>query len=142
MVLETKREHIENLLKEIEIKRKNNFKKFRRLKIISNCLTVTSSTLNAISVSSIVLSLGPHLPVFVILSLCSASIGGLINMATLAGGLNQKIMAYNVSAHQYADLYRDITVTLKRNHLTSEDYDDLLIDINHRLTLIEDSEEI
>lgn len=141
-MLETKREHVENILKEIDMKRKINFKKFKRLKIISNFLVITSSTLNAISVSSIVLSLGPHLPVFVILSLCTASVGGLINMATLAAGLNQKIMAYNVSSHQYADLYRDIAITLKRNHLSSEDYDNLLIDINHRLTLIEDSEEI
>jgi hypothetical protein len=141
-MLETKKQHVENLLKEIEMKRKINHKKFRRLKIVSNCLVVTSSTLNAISVSSIVLSLGPHLPAFVILSLCATSFGGLINVATLAAGLNQKIMAYNVSSHQYADLYRDIAITLKRNHLTSEDYDNLLIDINHRLTLIEDSEEI
>ena len=52
--------------------------------------------------------------------------------------LPSKYHSAQTSYLQYADLYRDIRNRIARNHLSSEDYDLLLTEINSRLGLIED----
>lgn len=135
----TKKTHIENIMIDIEKHRIHNQKNFKKLKVMSTVMQITSTTLNALSVSSIILAIGPQMPAFIIVGLCSSSASTLISTIERVSNINFKMMRYNTSAHQYADLHRDIQATLKRNHLSSADLDVLLSDINHRLSLIEDS---
>lgn len=140
--LEEKKQMIEILIKEICKRRDKHRKVFLKLKKINSFAKVLMNVSSAISVSSLVISLTPLSPVFLIVSLVSTSIGS-VTLAIVTGyQLSQKLENHARSHLLYSDLIRDYSAKLRRNHLTSVEYDDILDELNNRINLIESSEEI
>ena len=140
--LEEKRQMIEILIKEICKRRDKHRKVFIKLKKRNSFAKVLMNVCSAISVSSLVISMTPLSPVFLIVSLVSTSIGSLSLAAVTGYQLSQKLENHARSHLLYSDLIRDYSAKLRRNHLTSVEYDDILDELNNRINLIESCEEI
>lgn len=136
---ENKKKSLKQSLKGIKNKKNKHYNKFRKFKRWNMIIKAIINGLNAISVSSIVISLSPASPVMIIIALTSTSLSGVITATTNAIGIDDKVNSHHTSYQQYGDLYRDINARLLRNGLSSEDLDNLLSDLNTRLSLIEDN---
>lgn len=136
---ENKKKSLKQSLKGIKNKKNKHYNKFRKFKRWNMIIKAIINGLNAISVSSIVVSMSPVSPVMIIIALTSTSLSGVITATTNAIGIDDKVNGHQTSYQQYGDLYRDINARLLRNGLSSEDLDNLLSDLNTRLSLIEDN---
>ena len=132
---------IRNILEDIKKRKNTHYKKFGRFKKINTFIKSFVNGLNAISVCSLVLSLTPATPITSIIALSATSISAIISAISSSIDLEHKIHSHNTSNLQYNDLYRDISARLLRNGMSSEDLDNLLTEINTRMSLIEDSGE-
>lgn len=133
---------ISKTIKEMSLRRDKHKKILIKLKRINNVTSVFSNVMNAISVTGIVMALSPVSPVCLIVSLCSSSLAAITNASTSAYKLIDKIDIHNRTYLQYSDIIRDVNLKIKKNHLTSEGYDDIIEDLNTCLNLVEGSESI
>ena len=140
--LEEKKQMIEILIKEICGRRDKHRKVFLKLKKRNSFAKVLVNVCSAVSVSSLVISLTPLSPIFLIVSLVSTSIGSVTMAITTGYKLSDKLEDHNRSFLLYSDLIRDYSAKLRRNHLTSIEYDDILDELNNRINLIESCEQI
>ncbi len=136
----SKRGMVKEMLHDIKLKQNENYKKWKKLKRVKSIIRPILSGLNTVSITSIVLSLSPLAPIMLIIALSSSSISTIGNVVVNTYELEQKIHSYNQTYLQYSGLYRDTYATIKRNHLTSEQYDDILSDLNARIGLIQDND--
>jgi len=134
-------ELIRHILEDVKKRKNTHYKKFGKLKKINTFIKSFVNGLNAISVSSLVLSLTPATPVASIIALTATTISAITSAISSSIDLEHKIHSHNTSNLQYNDLYRDISARLLRNGMSSEDLDNLLTEINTRMSLIEDSGE-
>ena len=132
-------ELIRHILEDIKKRKNIHYKKFGKLKKINTFIKSFINGLNAISVCSIVLALSPASPIVMIIGLTTTTISGICSAITSSIDLEGKIHSHNTSNLQYNYLYRDISARLLRNGMSTEDLDNLLAEINTRMSLIEDS---
>jgi len=130
---------VKTLLKDIDRRKKEHYKKFMKYKRYNTLSKTFINTMNAVSVSSLVLTFTPTAPIAIIIAISSTSISSVSSAVLNSFQLDNKIQSHNTSYLQYADIYREYNAKIRRNHLTSDDYDDLLCELNARLGLIEDS---
>lgn len=138
MPIKDKLKHINNLLFEIDDRKNKQYINYIKKKKIDNATKIIISILNSISISSLISGFSGLLP-FTIVSLVSSSLSALLFAAINSYNLSDKISKYNNSYQQYGDLHRWIAGVIKKNHLESNDYDELINNINEKLSLIEDS---
>jgi len=131
---------IKDCLNDIKYKKTKHYNKFRKLKKINGILKSGINALNAASVCSLVISMSPVSIISLIVALTTTSISTVTSAIVTAYELENKLHSHQVSYLQYTDIYRDISSKLFRNHLSSEDYDIMLSEINNRLSIIEDTE--
>lgn len=134
-----KKKVIESMLLDIHCKSIKYYKRSKQTKNILKILNGITTGLNTISVSSLILMLNPIFPVFMIVALTSTSLSGVVQAILASLDIVNRIHSDNTSYLQYTDLHRNIKNILLRNNMSSTDYDDLLISINDKLGLIEDS---
>lgn len=132
-------ELIRHILEDVKNRKNTHYKKFGKLKKINTFIKSFVNGLNAVSVCSLILSLTPATPIVSIIALSATSISAIISAISSTIDLEGKIHSHNTSNLQYNDLYRDISARLLRNGMSSEDLDNLLSEINTRMSLIEDS---
>ena len=133
---------INKTIHELITRRDKHKKILIKLKRINNISKVFTNVMNTVSITGIVLTLSPVSPVFLIVSLCSSSLAALTNACTSAYKLIDKIDQHNRTYLQYSDIIRDVNLKIKKNHLNSEGYDDIIEDLNTCISLIEDAESI
>lgn len=133
---------INKTISELTTRRDKHKKILIKLKRINNMSNVFSTVMNVISVTGIILTFSPISPVFLIISLCSSGLSGITNACTTAYKLSDKITDHNRTYLQYSDVIRDVNLKIKKNHLDSEGYDNIISDLNTIVSLIEDSESI
>ena len=134
-----KRELIYNLLGEVSVKKKAYFKKMAKLKRLDDSLEAVITGCGAIAVSSLVATIATINPITLI-------VGAVFTSVSTVGGAMKRV--YNTQGkyesckttfNQLSDLERESRAVLVRNHLESTDLQNLLDDINNRLSLIEDT---
>ena len=130
---------LKQLLEDIKRKKEKHYFKFRRLRLVNMVIKAVVNGLNAVSVSSIVMSFQPIHQVVLIVALTSTSISGILSAVTNAVDFDGRVSSHQTSYQQYGDIHRDISSRLLRNGLSSEDLDMLLCDLNVRLGLVEDT---
>lgn len=138
--MEHKKKIINDFINDIEIKKSFHFNKYKRYRNIDNSSKIAISLLNGVSITSIIIAMGPQLPLIMIITLCSTSIAGLISIIRQASNISYKLNTHHITLQQYTDLLRDIRLKIIRNHLESHDYDTMIENINIRLSIIEDNE--
>jgi len=129
---------IKDILKDVNVRKKKHYKKYSKYKKINTLSKSCINTLNAVSVCSMILTFTPVSPAVMIVALSATTCSGVGSAVLGSFDLEHKIQSHNTSYLQYTDIYRDISARIRRNHLTSEDLDILLTEINSRLGLIED----
>ena len=97
------------------------------------------NALNAISVSSLILSYTEEDKYYDKIALSTTSLSGVISAITSTVNIEQKSHSHNTSYLQYTDIYRDVSARLLRNGMNGNDLDNLLSEINNRMGLIEDN---
>ena len=137
--IELKKKEVFKMLKEIVDEKNKNKKLFVKYRRRNNFLKTLCHGANAISVSSLITSVATINPIGVIFGLifgsCS-SIGSAVNdsLSNL-----DKYLTTRTTWQQYSNLEREIRAILLKNHLSSDDLDDLINDTNHKISLIQDS---
>lgn len=136
--IKNKKVLIDTLLKEIvqeKDKQKKQLIKFRRR---NNFLKGLTHFANAISVSSLLSSFATNIIGVIIGSACAT-------ISTSSSALNDgqnnqdKHLTSRTTYNQLSNLERTVRAQLLRNHLDSQQIDDMVSDINHQLALINDS---
>ena len=115
-----------------------HYLKYRKLKRIGTWTQVIINTLNAVSVSSLVMNLSPKNINILILSLVVTTLSALLSVVMSTYEVGHKIHSHHTSYLQYLDISRDTFNRLRINSLTSKDLDEFLNNINTKLGLIED----
>jgi hypothetical protein len=137
--IQIKKNEVFKMLKEIVNEKNKNKKLFIKYRRRNNFLKTVCHGANAISVSSLITSVATVNPIGVIIGLifgsCS-SVGSAVNdsLSNL-----DKYLTTRTTFQQYSNLEREIRSVLLKNHLSSEDLDDLIEDTNHKISLIQDS---
>lgn len=137
--IQIKKNEVFKMLNEIVNEKNKNKKLFIKYRRRNNFFKTMAHTSNAISVSSLITSVATVNPIGVIIGLifgsCS-SVGSAVNdsLSNL-----DKYLTTRTTFQQYSNLEREIRSVLLKNHLTSEDLDDLIEDTNHKISLIQDS---
>ena len=137
-LINNKKVLIEKLLHEIVLekdKQKKQLIKFRRR---NNFLKGLTHFANAISVSSLLSSFATNIIGVIIGSACAT-------ISTSASAVNDgqnnqdKHLSSRTTYNQLSNLERNTRAQLIRNHLDSQQIDDMVQDINHQLALINDT---
>lgn len=129
---------IDNLLKEIvqeKDKQKKQLIKYRRR---NNFLKGLTHFANAVSVSSLLSSFATNIIGVIVGSAC-ATIS--TSASAINDGMNNqdKHLTSRTTYNQLSNLERNTRAQLIRNHLDSQQIDDMVTDINHQLALINDT---
>ena len=135
-----KRELIYKTLGEVSVKKKAFFKKMaKRIKRLDDSLEAVITGCGAVAVSSLIATIATINPITLI-------VGAVFTSVSTVGGAMKRV--YNTQGkyesckttfNQLSDLERESRAVLVRNHLESTDLQNLLDDINNRLSLIEDT---
>ena len=101
-------------------------------------LEFLTATLSGISIALIVA--GFDSPICLLISAIASSVEFVLSRAQNQYNFKEKFTQLNTSLRQYNDLVREITTVLSKNHMSSNDYQDYIEEVNAKLSLIEDSE--
>ena len=135
---------INDICNEIDCKKTKCYKKMKRYKKLDNCSDVAVNVCNALSVSSMVITIAliPGSPP----SLVSLSIGtgctalsSILTVLKRTFDYKRKYESSKTTYNQLSDLHRDLKTALVKNNLDTDDIQNLLNDCNIRLSLIEDT---
>lgn len=129
---------IHNLLRDINTRKVRHYNKFKYYKKINTGFKTTVNILNGVSISSLVLSLPGNL-ITLGISIGCTSTSALLSIINQSIDYENKFRLHQTSYLQYVDIYRDVNARIMRNHLTSEDLDNILTEMNSRIGLIEDN---
>ena len=135
---DTKYVVLQRMYEEISHKRSQHEKMFKKLKKCDDGLEVTTNILDAVTVTSIVISFSGLYPVL-ISSLCTSSVSFLIKSGQRAYNLKEKYTKYLSTSNQLYELQHDIEVTLSANGLTRNEIQAVIGNIRDRLALINDN---
>ena len=113
------------------------YKRFCTLKRRSQCVEAVLMGLAAVTTSTIFITWLGRPDIMVASAVCSSA-ATVSSAVARVYDLPSKYQSAQTSWLQYGDLHRDITNRLYRNHLSSEDLDVMLTELNARLGLIED----
>tara|TARA_R110000772_G_scaffold17782_1_gene49488 strand:+ start:1566 stop:1991 length:426 start_codon:yes stop_codon:yes gene_type:complete len=109
----------------------------KKLKFRDNAIDIFTSVLVAGSMSLTIM--GITFPVLLIPSAVCSSIAFVITQAQRSYNLKHRYNMDAITYTQFEQISREISIVLRKNHLTNDDLIDFLEDINNRIALIEDT---
>ena len=128
---------IKSIIENAKTKKKRHRASVTRYRRIGTVIKALVNVLNALSVSSLIADSPDNFMKYVALG--TTSISATISAFSQALGLEAKTESHNSTYLALSDLTRDFSARLLRNHLTSEDLDTLLGELNGKISLIEDA---
>ena len=136
--LNNKKVLIDKLLHEIVLEKDKQKKQLIKYRRRNNFLKGLTHFANAVSVSSLLSSFATNIIGVIIGSTC-ATIS--TSASAINDGMNNvdKHLTSRTTYNQLSNLERNTRAQLIRNHLSSEQIDDMVSDINHQLALINDT---
>jgi hypothetical protein len=134
-----KRELIYSTLADVSLKKKAYFKKMGKLKKLDDGLEAFITGCGAISVSSLIATITVLNPITLIIGAVFTTISTVVGAVKRVYNIQGSYESCKTTYNQLSDLERESRAVLVRNHLESRDLQNLLDDINNRLSLIEDT---
>lgn len=129
---------IRHHLNSIKDRKKEHFRQFRRLKIWNLYFKVAINVLNTISVTSLVLAFsGTNITLIVCAVSNSLSAVGTAILSVV--NMDNKVHSHQTSYLQFVELYDTYIAALLHDHLSGQDLDRILADINSKVGLILDN---
>ena len=127
------------LLNEVQ-QRKNIFrKKMVQLKKIDDSTEAILMSCGAISISNLFVTVAIINPTTLIIGSVFATINTVGSAVKRVVDIKSKYESCKTTVNQLSDLERETRAVLARNHLEKKDLEDILDDMNIRISLIEDS---
>jgi hypothetical protein len=130
---------IKNQLEEMKVLKEKHSQKSDKLKKINDIFDVIIISTGSVSTSLMIIGLSSLNPILI-------GIGtGLGFISTFLGVINKtldfqgKYLNYKNTANTLNDLYRDTSITLGKNGLSTDDKAHILNDISHRMSIIENT---
>lgn len=133
------KELIMKLLDEVQIKKQIYRKKMIQLKKIDDITEAVLIACGGISMSNLLVTVAVINPVTLIIGSVFASINAVGSAVKRVVDVKAKFESTKTTVNQLSDLERETRAVLTRNHLEKKDLQNLLDDMNNRLSLIEDS---
>ena len=133
------KELILKLLDEVQIKKQIYSKKMIQLKKIDDITEAVLIACGGISMSNLLVTVAIINPVTLIIGSVFASINAVGYAVKRVVDVKAKFESTKTTVNQLSDLERETRAVLTRNHLEKKDLQNLLDDMNNRLSLIEDS---
>jgi hypothetical protein len=128
-----------SLLDEVQ-HRKNIFRrKMVQLKKTDDISEAILMCCGAISISNLFVSVATVNPVTLIIGSVFASVNTIGSAVKRVIDIKAKYESCKTTVNQLSDLERETRAVLARNHLEKKDLEDILDDMNMRISLIEDS---
>lgn len=134
-----KRTLIHNNLDEIAMKKKIYHKKMMKLKRIDNVSESIIIASGAIAVSNLFVTLAVINPITLTIGATFSSISTVGGAVKRVFDVRAKYESIRTTYHQLNDLERTTRAILAKNHMTEEQYLNLLDDMNNQMSLIEDT---
>jgi hypothetical protein len=128
-----------NLLDEVQLQKKAYHKKMVSFKKIDDASEAFLIGCEAISVSSLFVTVATINPVSLIIGSVFTSINAVGSTMKRVIDYKAKYESCKTTYNQLGDLDRETRAVLVRNHLEKRDLQNILDDVVHRLSLIEDS---
>ena len=133
------KEFILKLLDEVQIKKQIYRRKMIQLKKIDDITEAVLIACGGISMSNLLVTVAIINPVTLIIGSVFASINAVGSAVKRVVDVKAKFESTKTTVNQLSDLERETRAVLTRNHLEEKDLQNLLDDMNNRLSLIEDS---
>ena len=127
------------LLDEVQFKKNIYRKKMVKLKNLDDTSEAILMACGAISVSNLFVTVATINPVTLIIGSVFASVNAVGSAIKRVVDVKAKFESCKTTVNQLSDLDRETRAVLVRNHLEKKDLQNILDDVNHRLSLIEDS---
>lgn len=127
------------LLDEVQMKKAIYRKKMVRLKNLDDASEAILMACGAISVSNLFVTVATINPVTLIIGSVFASVNAVGSAIKRVVDVKAKFESCKTTVNQLSELDRETRAVLARNHLEKKDLQNILDDVNHRLSLIEDS---
>lgn len=129
-------------LKKIKAECKNNYRqyanRYKRLKKYDNFIDLTTSILNASSIT-LILSTPAIPPLFIASAVCSG-IQFVVCRVQDKMKIKDKYSQYLTTANQYYSLMNEILIVLHKNHLSNEEYQSYIEEVTDKINLIRDTQ--
>ena len=127
------------LLDEVQMKKAIYRKKMVRLKNLDDASEAILMACGAISVSNLFVTVATINPVTLIIGSVFASVNAVGSAIKRVVDVKAKFESCKTTVNQLSELDRETRAVLARNHLEKKDLQNILDDVNHILSLIEDS---
>ena len=127
------------LLDEVQMKNAIYRKKMVRLKNLDDASEAILMACGAISVSNLFVTVATINPVTLIIGSVFASVNAVGSAIKRVVDVKAKFESCKTTVNQLSELDRETRAVLARNHLEKKDLQNILDDVNHRLSLIEDN---
>jgi len=128
-----------HLLDEVQLKKKAYRKKMIKFKKMDDASEAILMGCGAISVSSLMVTVATINPITLIIGAVFSSINAVGSAVKRVIDVKAKYESCKTTYNQLGDLDRETRAVLVRNHLEKKDLQNILDDVIHRLSLIEDS---
>ncbi len=112
-------------------------KRYKQLKKRDDMVDIFHTTLNMSAVALTISGFG--IPPLLIASATCAGLGLVLTQAQKTYNSKVRLTNYSVCVCQYDEICREITAVLHRNHMSSDDYQEFIENINAKLSMIDDS---
>ena len=133
------KELILKLLDEVSVKKQIYRKKMIKLKTLDDTSEAVLIACGAISVSNLFVTVATINPVTLLIGSVFASVNAVGGAIKRVIDVKAKYESCKTTYNQLSDLDRETRAVLVRNHLEKKDLQNILDDVNNRLSLIEDS---
>jgi hypothetical protein len=104
-----------------------------RYKLIDDVTEVLSTSLGALT--STILASDPHNEQLVLAGMTMSGVSAFITVIKRTTKMKESWQKAHTTASHLKGVYRDTLVVLAKNHLTTQDYESLLLSLNHELLL-------
>lgn len=133
-----------NRLREIKKHSKSQYqyhkKKYKKNKNINSYTNLSITLLNSVSISLLIIGI-LHPPIIIASGACSG-LSFIIQELQKTYYNDNKVGSHKITYSQYYDIYIEVTNILDNNGLTEEQYKNLINNLQDRLEIIRDSQQI
>ena len=140
MPISDKRKLLKEIQKQCTIFSKDYLKRYKKMKKIDDTIDVITSLLSASSIGLIVSGLS--MPPLLLAAVVTSSLSFVITQVQLKYDLKTRYNNYNVCVNQYDEISREIITVLYRNHMTIDEYENFIDDVQAKLSMIDDSRKL
>lgn len=137
MPISDKKKLLREMAKKCVDKSKLYKKRHKKLKWRDDMIDLSTSILVGGSMSLTIM--GITFPILLIPSAVLSGIAFVLSQAQRQYNLKHRYNMDGITCIQLQELSREISIVMRKNHLSNDDYEDFLNDVSNKLSLIEDT---